>query len=205
MKDKVEERKEKDERPLKLFSVVCLVYDDGNISGQLLSIEPYGRLKNQKIMYTGADAGKDFLSNVRSVIPSSIPYIQDLVMRIEKDSDIQDCIDTEKIAKVTVDIFSDSVVTCDFCELIKKDRGAPKAWRKEPTTFIADLKLQVGNLVDVFKPLLEANTTSLDTTSTVDELTKPAKTGGYVAGDLDILPTNDYEENDDDLQDEDDE
>jgi hypothetical protein len=109
------------------------------------------------------------------------------------------------ISNCRLDIFSDSVVTCDFCELIKKDRGAPKAWRKEPKTFIADLKLQVGNLVEVFKPLLEANTTSLDTTSTVDELTKPTKTGGYVAGDLDILPTNDYEENDDDLQDEDDE
>jgi hypothetical protein len=204
MKDKVEERKEK-LKPTKLFSVVCVVYDDSVLAGQLISLENCGRLKNQKIMYTGADAGKDFLSNVRSVIPSSIPYIQDLVMRIEKDSDIQDCIDTEKIAKVTVDIFSDSIVTCDFCELIKKDRGAPKAWRKEPKTFIADLKLQVGNLVEVFKPLLEANTTSLDTTSTVDELTKPTKTGGYVAGDLDVLPTNDYEENDDDFEEEDDE
>lgn len=180
MKDKVEEREEK-LKPVKLFSIVCTVFDDGILAGQLISLESYGRLKNQKVLYTGADAGKDFISTVRGVIPSAVDKIEPLVLQIEKDSEVEDCTDTEKIAKVTIDIFSDSVITCDFCDLVKGDRGAPKAWRKEPRTFISDLKYQVGSLGEVFKPLLEANTTSLDTTSTVDELTDlEEKTSGYV-------------------------
>lgn len=142
-KDKVEERKDTI-KPTKLFSVIANIWNDGVVSGQLIEIAQWGRSKGQKVLYTGEDAGKDFLSVVRGVIPSAIPTIEGLVMQLEKDAEHEDTAECEKVGKVTLSIFSDGFVDVDMSEMVSGARGAPKAWRLHPKDFISAMGSLVG-------------------------------------------------------------
>lgn len=152
-KDKVEERKEKI-KPTKLYSIVANIWSDGIISGSLISYETFGRSKGQKVLYTGQDAGVDFLSAIRSIVPSAVPTVEGIVNQIEKDAEHEDATDCQKVGKVSIDIFSDSYVSIDCSEIIQGDRGAPKAWRLQPKEFINAMGSLVGSGgLDSFKQL----------------------------------------------------
>lgn len=143
-KDKVEERKDKI-KPTKLYSIVATVWNDGILSGSLISYETFGRSKGQKVLYTGDDAGVDFLSAIRSVVPSAVPTVEGIVTQIEKDAEHEDATDCEKVGKVNISIFSDGFIDVDMSELVTGPRGAPKAWRLQPKEFIDAMGALVGN------------------------------------------------------------
>ena len=153
MSDAIEKRRDRDEKPKKLFSVVVNIYDDGVLSGCGIEYRNLGRMKMQKLVIPD---GQDFLSSVRSIIPSAIDKIETLVNAVYKDHDIEDAEESEKIGKVTVDIYSDGYVDGDFCELVKGSRGAPKSWRLPPQDFVSMVESRAGSLGETFKPLLNA-------------------------------------------------
>jgi len=151
-KDKVEDRKEKI-KPKKIFSVVGIIFDDGTTSGYGVEYRDMGRLKNQKLIVPAHD---DFLSCVRSIIPSSIPIIEDVVELFYGDNEDNDT-GHEKTASVTIDIYNDGFVTTDFGEYIKGARGPAKCWRLTPPEFMSMVSNRLGRLADTFKPLLKAS------------------------------------------------
>lgn len=159
-KDKVELRKEKI-KPTKLFSIVAAIWDDGILSGSLISYETFGRSKGQKVLYTGQDAGVDFLSVVRGIVPSAVPTIEGLVMQMEKDAEIEDAEECEKVGKVSISIFSDGFVDVDMSEMVSGARGAPKAWRLQPKDFISAMGSLIGSGgLDSFKQLAAGSVSS---------------------------------------------
>lgn len=152
--DAIEKRKE-NLKPTKLFSINAIIFDDGIIAGQLIEHVQWGRMKNQKVLYTGGpDAGSDFIAVVRGLVPSAIPSIEGLVNQIAQDSGTEDTMEAEQIGKVNVEIYSDSFVSTDFSELVKGDRGPAKAWRLHPREFTDAMGslIGTGNL-DNFKAL----------------------------------------------------
>ena len=167
-KDKTEERKEK-VKPLKLFSITAFVFDDGVISGTCTEIRDLGRMKAQKVIVPDSH---EFMTCVRSVIPSAVPAIEELVEFIFNDIGCTDIDGSEKIAKVTVDIYSDGFIDCDFAEIVKGSRGAPKAWRLMPNDFFRAIENSVGNLTKPFKQLScsSGNVTSTLNTTTLDDI-----------------------------------
>lgn len=167
-KDKTEERKEK-VKPTKLFSITAFVYDDGVIAGTCTEIRDLGRMKAQKLIVPDS---KDFIDSIRSVIPSAVPAITELVEFIFNDIGCTDLDGSEKIAKTTVDIYSDGYIDCDFAEIVKGTRGAPKAWRLTPKDFFKSIENSVGNLTKPFK-LLSSNSNITSTTinsTTLDDI-----------------------------------
>jgi hypothetical protein len=157
--DKVEDRKEK-VKPTKLFSITAFVYDDGVISGTCTEIRDLGRMKAQKLIVPDPD---EFIASVRSIVPSAAGSIQELVEFIFNDIGCTDLDGSEKIAKTTVDIYSDGYIDCDFAEIIKGTRGAPKAWRLTPNDFFKSIEASVGNLTKPFKLLAVGNIQILPT------------------------------------------
>jgi hypothetical protein len=162
--DAVEERQEKI-KPTKLFSIVAFVFDDGVISGYGTEFRNMGRLKNQKLIFP---AKEELISSIRSIVPSTYPVVESLIDGIYADIGIEDNEGNEKFGKVTVDIYSDGFVDCDFSEIVKGPRGAPKAWRLPANDFISAISNRVGRLSEKFQPLLNAGCTGvLETTAEV--------------------------------------
>jgi len=162
--DKVEERKEK-VKPQKLFTVNLVIFDDGIVSGFGIEYRNMGRLKNQKLIVPGKE---EFESLVRSLVPTALPIIQPVVDVIYKDLEVEDVEGSEKFGKVTIDIYSDSFIDCDFAEIQKGPRGAPKAWRLPAHDFINAIDNRLGHLSKSFKSLLKAgNANILETTAKV--------------------------------------
>lgn len=153
MGDPVEKRREKDEKPRKLFSFKAFVFDDGNLAGYGWEYRDMGRMKNQKMSFP---AKEEFIAEIRSQIPSALPVVQDVIEAVYNDNGVTDTIETEKIGQVSFDIYSDGMIDTDFAEVMKGSRGAPKAWRRTPNEFIQSLGYSVGALGDTFKPLLGA-------------------------------------------------
>ena len=150
--DKVEERKEK-LKPAKLFSFTCIIYDDGTMAGYGLEYRNMGRLKNRKLIIP---AKEDFISSVRSIVPSAIPVIESLVDQVYEDLGDEDS-GPEKFASVNIDIYNDSFVAVDFSEYMENTgRGPAKAWRQLPNDFMRTIQNRFGNLVNPLKPLLNA-------------------------------------------------
>lgn len=147
--DKVQKRKDK-LKPKKLFSINSVVYDDGIICGVCIEYRDLGRLKNQKVVVPSED---DFISSVRSILPSSLGYIRKLVNMIFTDVDNHDVDGASKIARVTVDIYSDGFVDADFGEIVQGQRGAPKTWRLAPNEFYQYIESRVGKLSPPFRAL----------------------------------------------------
>lgn len=162
-KDKTEDRKEK-VKPTKLFSITAFVYDDGVIAGTCTEIRDLGRMKAQKVIIPDSN---DFITSVRSILPSIVPTIQELVEYIFNDIGCTDIDGSEKIAKTTVDIYSDGFIDCDFAEIIKGTRGAPKAWRLTPNDFFRAIENSVGNLTKPFKQL---STPTSNITVSIDDV-----------------------------------
>jgi hypothetical protein len=152
MSDKVEERKEK-VKPTKLFTITTFVYDDGVLSGYGTEYRNMGRLKNQKLIFPGKE---ELVSSIRSMIPSAFPTVEPLIDAIYADVGIEDSEGSEKFGKATIDIYSDGFIDCDFSEIIKGSRGAPKAWRLPARDFVSAIANRLGRLGDTFKPLLNA-------------------------------------------------
>lgn len=152
--DKLEERKEKI-KPKKLFSVVVNIYDDGVLSGYGVEYRNVGRLKNQKLIFPAKD---EFLSTVRSILPSAVKTIEPVLQAVYGDIDCEDTDGCEKVAKTVVDIYSDGFIDCDFSEIIKGSRGAPKNWRLSPHEFLRTVEGRLGKLGESFRPLLNAPT-----------------------------------------------
>jgi hypothetical protein len=150
MGDPVEERKEA--KPIKLFTINAFVYDDGVISGTLIEYRTLGRLKNQKCIVPDGD---DFISCVRSIVPSAVYAIEPLVKQINDDLEHEDTQECEKIGKVVVDVYNDGFVDTDFGEIVKGPRGAPKTWRLQPNDFFNAIEVQVGQLTSPFQTLLD--------------------------------------------------
>ena len=160
MSDKLDKRKE-NAKPVKLFSISAMVWCDGLVSGQLVEYLTFGRMKNQKQLFIGEDAAKDFLSTVRSQVPSAIPTIEGIVETIQSDASVEDTLEAKKIGKVNVDIYNDSYVEVDFCELVQGSRGAPKAWRLQPRDFVDAMESLIGTgNTDGFKALGEGSNNS---------------------------------------------
>ena len=169
MKDKVEERKEKDQKPKKLFSFVAQIFDCGTISGYGWEYRDIGKIRNQKMAFPTKE---EFIAEIRSQMPSALPVVEDVLNAVYDANEKVDTEKSQKIATIGFDIYSSGFVDKDCCIIERPvGPGAPKAWRKEPRTFISDLKYLVGDLSDTFEPLLEGNQTSLDTSTVVDELT----------------------------------
>jgi len=146
----IQERKEKI-KPKKLFSINAVIYDDGVISGTCMEFRDLGRCKNQKLIIPAED---DFLASVRSILPSVMDSIEPLVHFIFADIEAKDLEGTEKFARVGVDIYSDGFVDCDFGEIIKGTRGAPKTWRMAPHEFFRTVDAKVGKLSPPLKSLM---------------------------------------------------
>ncbi len=172
MSDAVEERKEK-VKPTKLFTITAFVFDDGLISGYAMEYRNMGRLKNQKLIFP---AKEEAISSIRSIIPSAYPIVEKLIDTIYADIGVEDSEGSEKFGKTTVDIYSDGFVDCDFAEILKGSRGAPKAWRLPAHDFVRSIENRLGRLGETFKPLLNAgNAGIIETTATSmlsDELDK---------------------------------
>ena len=155
--DAVQKRKDADQKPKKLFSFVGYIWDDGNMSGYGWEYRDMGRMKNQKMSFPDKD---EFLSSIRSIVPSAMPIVEDVVNAVYGDNTVTDTIETEKCGKVTFDIYSDGFIDCDFAEILKGARGAPKAWRASPRDFISAMEHQIGSgNSETFKALLGAGTT----------------------------------------------
>lgn len=150
------EKRKKKLKPRKLFTVVANVYDDGILAGYGIEYRNMGRLKNQKMVVPGKE---DFITCVRSIVPSAIPTIEKVVNAVYEDADVEESEGSEKIAKVTIDIYSDSFIDSDFSELNKGPRGAPRAWRLSPNEFINNIKNRLGDLSENFRPLLTSGST----------------------------------------------
>jgi hypothetical protein len=147
----VQQRKEA--KPKKLFTINATIFDDGIISGLCIEYRDLGRLKNQKCIVPGFD---DFISSVRSLIPSSLPLVEPLAQQIFDDVEVQDTEHCEKIGRVVIDIYNDGYVDSDFGEIMQGQRGAPKTWRLEPRDFVDMVEARVGQLKAPFQPLLES-------------------------------------------------
>ena len=168
--DKVEDRKEKI-KPQKLFTMVINIWDDGVLSGYGLEYRNMGRLKKQKMIIPGKE---DFLSSVRSIVPSAIPAIETITDVLYGDLDVEDAEGSEKTSKITIDIYNDGFVDSDFSELNKGPRGAPRAWRMSPHEFVRSVDGRHPNLSKIFSELISnANTAPLQNqeayTDDVDE------------------------------------
>jgi len=155
MSNNIEKRKEK-VKPTKLFSIIAVIYDDGTTAGYGVEYKDMGRLKNQKLIFPCRD---ECLSSIRSIIPSAIPPIEELVNLIYDDLKYTDS-GNEKTASINIDIYSDGFITTDFGEYIKGARGPAKCWRLTPVDFIGTVKARLGNLSDYFKPLLNVSSAS---------------------------------------------
>lgn len=169
MNDPVEERKEA--KPLKVFTINAIIWDDGVVSATMIEYRTLGRLKNQKCIVPDGD---DFISCVRSLVPSAVDSIQPLVKQISKDLEIEDAEECEKIGKVVVDIYNDGFIDCDFGEIVKGPRGAPKTWRLSPNDFFSAIEVQVGNLTPPFRTLDSTrNKITLNADENVQEYGEP--------------------------------
>lgn len=152
----IQQRKEKI-KPKKLFSINAVIYDDGVVSGTCIEYRDLGRCKNQKLI---VPSGDDFLASVRSLLPGATQSIEPLVNLIFGDIEAKDTEGCEKIARICVDLYSDNVVDCDFGEIIKGSRGAPKTWRLAPNDFFRAIDAKVGKLSTQLKSLMLKGTVS---------------------------------------------
>jgi len=152
MANPIEKRKEKI-KPKKLFSIIIHIWSDGVLSGGGIEYRNLGRLKNQKMIVPDKD---DFLACVRSILPSTVATIEPVLEAVYGDVDCEDMDGCEKIAKVTVDIYSDGYIDSDFSEIIKGNRGAPKNWRLAPNEFVRTVEGRLGKLSESFRPLISA-------------------------------------------------
>lgn len=164
-KDKTEERKEA--KPKKVFTISTIVFDDGVLSGTCVEYRDLGRLKNQKCIVPDGD---DFITCVRSIVPSAVFPIQVLVDTIFEDLEYTDTADCEKIGKVVVDIYNDGFIDCDFGEIVKGSRGAPKTWRLNSKDFFDAIDCRVGKLSSCFQSLLKSNSPVLTEEETSEML-----------------------------------
>jgi hypothetical protein len=146
----VQQRKEA--KPKKVFTINAIVYDDGIVSGTCIEYRDLGRLKNQKCIVPDHE---EFMSCVRSLVPSSVDTIERLSQQIFDDIDVHDTELCEKIGRVVVDIYNDGYIDCDFGEVIQGQRGAPKTWRLTPNSFFDAVESRVGQLTSPFKALIE--------------------------------------------------
>jgi hypothetical protein len=158
--DPVQDRKEA--KPKKVFTINAIVFDDGIMSGTCIEYRDLGRLKNQKCIVPGLD---DFIASVRSIVPSVVPVIEPLAQQIFIDVEVTDTEDCEKIGRVVVDVYNDGFIDCDFGEIVKGARGAPKTWRQEPRDFFDMVETRVGELTGPFTPLIENRGSSMVNTS----------------------------------------
>jgi hypothetical protein len=163
MSDQVEERKEA--KPIKVFTINAIVFDDGVVSGTCVEYRTLGRLKNQKCIVPDGD---DFIACVRSIVPSVVDAVEPVVKQIFKDLEVEDTEECEKIGKVVIDIYNDGFIDCDFGEIVKGPRGAPKTWRLSARDFFDAIETQVGNLTPPFK-MLEERRNKIDFTHLSEE------------------------------------
>lgn len=165
------EKREENLKPVKLFSLTVFIYDDGVLSGYGVEYRNMGRLKNQKLIVPGKE---EFLSCVRSIVPTAIPTIESVVELLYGDLGVEDSEGSEKMARIVIDIYNDGFIDGDFSEFVKGNRGAPKAWRLSPQEFNTVLNARVGNLSTQFKGLIGGMGTPgtvITATSIDDELT----------------------------------
>jgi hypothetical protein len=168
--DPVQDRKEA--KPKKVFTINAVIFDDGIMGGTCIEYRDLGRLKNQKCIVPGYD---DFLACVRSIVPSSIDAIEPLTQQIFDDVEVTDAEDCEKIGRIVVDIYNDGFIDCDFGEVVKGTRGAPKTWRQEPRDFFDMVESRVGQLTTPLKPLIDnRGSVTLDTSATTNALVDEA-------------------------------
>jgi hypothetical protein len=148
-KDKVQERKDKDQKPKVLYTIQAKIWEDGIWSGKLISGELYGR-ERVKAIYTSGD---DFLAAVRSVVPSAIDKIEGLVKAIDRDAGTTEKMENSVVGQVKVDIFSNGVIDVDFAEMVQGPIGRPKAWRMTPDQFLPSMRSVTGSAVEPLKSL----------------------------------------------------
>jgi hypothetical protein len=186
--DPVQQRKEA--KPVKLFSISAVLWDDGCLSGSTCTeIRNIGRSKNQKCIVPGHD---EFLSCVRSLVPSVMPAIEPLAQQVYDDMEVEDSEHCEKIGKFTVDVYNDGFLDVSCGEIVQGQRGAPKTWLMEPRDFLEMVEARVGQLTAPFTPLIEnRGSTLVDTSATSEALLDDAtnldedESSGYV-GEVDL-------------------
>jgi hypothetical protein len=164
--DPVQDRKEA--KPVKVFTINAIVFDDGIMGGTCIEYRDLGRLKAQKCIVPGYD---DFIASVRSIVPSTVPAIEPLAQQIFDDVEVTDTEHCEKIGRIVVDIYNDGFIDTDFGEVVKGTRGAPKTWRQEPRDFFDMVESRVGQLTTPLTPLIEnRGSTLVDTSATSEAL-----------------------------------
>ena len=129
-KDAIEARKEKDEKPKNLYTINCNIWNDNKYSGKFWENGvKFGREKN-KMAYV---SGSEFIASMRAIIPSAVPKLEALIMRIDSDAgDEQDSDpkDNEIIAKITINVYSNSFIEVDGGAIMKfSGPGRPKLFR----------------------------------------------------------------------------